>query len=73
MPLVPLTRFNNSIVMGSGITTLFLAPIGFFVFRALILRYRRDILAKFQNTKAWKLVKATSLYQWYCKFDDLYG
>ncbi len=73
MPLVPLTRFNNTIVMGSGVVTILLSPFVFFISRALILKYRVTILARFQQTKMWKAVKATSLYNWYYKYDKLYG
>ncbi|MGE0633863.1 MAG: TIGR03546 family protein [Pseudobdellovibrionaceae bacterium] len=73
MPVVPLTRFNNSIVMGAGIVSVLLTPFAFILFSYLITKYRVTILARFQNTKFWKLVKATSLYQWYVKYDNLYG
>ncbi|MGB7219809.1 MAG: TIGR03545 family protein [Vicinamibacterales bacterium] len=40
MPLVPWTRFNNSIVMGAGAVGLALSVPIFFLVRALVLRYR---------------------------------
>lgn len=73
MPIVPLTRFNNSIVMGSLILSILLAPIAFFVFRYLITKYRTLVVARFQQTKIWKAFKATTLYNWYTKYDQLYG
>lgn len=73
MPLIPLTRFNNSVVMGSGIVGFLLAPIIFIASKIMIQKYRVKVLAKFQETKLWKAVKATSLYKWYYKYDNLYS
>lgn len=73
MPIVPLTRFNNSIVMGAGVVGIVLSPVIFFVSRALIIKYRVAIVARFQQTKFWKAIKATSLYQWYYSYDNLFG
>lgn len=72
MPLVPLTRFNNSIVMGAGVVTLLMSPLVFFISRALVLKYRLTVVARFKQTKLWKAVKATSLYNWYYTYDKLY-
>ncbi len=72
-PLVPMTRFNNSIVMGSMIISFVLAPIAFVVFKILIIKYRATIVARFRETKYWKAFAATSIYNWYCKYDKLYG
>lgn len=73
MPIVPLTRFNNSIVMGSLVLTVLLAPFAFFIFKSLIIKYRVLVVERFKQTKAWKVFAATSLYNWYCKYDKLYG
>lgn len=73
MPIIPFTRFNHSIVMGSLVLSVLLAPIAFFVFRSLIIKYRIVVVERFKQTKAWKLFAATSLYNWYSKYDKLYG
>lgn len=73
MPLVPLTRFNNSIVMGSGVTAVILMPIVFFSSRFLIVKYREKIVKRYQETKFWKAVKATAFYKWYASYDEMYG
>lgn len=72
-PFLPMTRFNNSINMGSFIISLFLCPILFFVFRNLITQYRSTIVQKVENAKAWKAFKATKFYAYYEKYNDLYG
>jgi uncharacterized protein (TIGR03546 family) len=72
MPIVPMTRFNNSIVMGSFIIGALLAIPGFFIFKALILKYRTTVLAKIQNTKVWKAIKATKFYNWYLTYEKFH-
>lgn len=73
MPLVPLTRFNNSIVMGSGLLALALTPFLFLTSRFIILKYRVAIVARFKGSKFWKLIAATSLYKWYNTYRSLSG
>ncbi len=73
MPLVPLTRFNNSIVMGSAVVTIALSPVVFLISRALVAKYRDTVVARFRESKFWKAVQATSLYRWYYTYDNLYG
>ena len=73
LPIVPMTRFNNTVVMGAGVTSLLLAPFVFVLAKYLVAKYRKAVLERFQQTKFWKAVKATSLYKWYFKYDELYG
>ena len=73
MPLVPLTRFNNSIIMGSGLVGLILVVPAFFVFKILIVKYRLTVVARFKGTKIWKAFIATKFYNWYTTYDKLYG
>lgn len=73
MPFVPMTRFNNSIVMGSMVVSILLFPFAYYGFKALILAYRATVVARFKDTKAWKAFKATKFYDWYNKYNDLYG
>jgi len=72
MPIVPFTRFYNSLVMGSGVLALVLALPTFFASKILIAKYREHIVARFKSTKFWKLVQATQFYQWYAKYQQLY-
>lgn len=73
MPLVPLTRFNNSIVMGAGVLAILLSPVIYFLSLYLILKYRSTVLAWIKQTKFWKAVQATSIYNWYYSYEKLYG
>lgn len=73
MPIVPLTRFNNTIVMGSGVVTIAVAPAVFILAKALVIKYRVTVVARFKATKFWKALQATGFYKWYYKYDQLYG
>jgi uncharacterized protein (TIGR03546 family) len=70
MPIIPYTRFNNSIVMGSAVVTFALSPIVFITSQYFITKYREQIVERFKKTKLWKAIEATSLYQWYYKYDQ---
>lgn len=70
MPIIPFTRFNNTIVMGSGVITFALSPFVFIASQYFITKYRQVVLARFKQTKIWKAVEATKFYQWYYKYDQ---
>lgn len=72
MPLVPLTRFNNSIVMGSAVVTIALSPVVYLVSLMVIKKYRATVLVWIKETKLWKALKATALFNWYYTYDKLY-
>lgn len=73
LPIVPFTRFNNTVVMGSGVISILLSPLIFVLAKILVAKYRETVLKRFQETKFWKAIKATSFYKWYYKYDELYG
>lgn len=73
LPIVPFTKFNNSVVMGSGIIAFLLFPVTYFLSVKLIIKYREVIVARFQNSKFWKAVKATKFYSWYMKYEERFG
>lgn len=71
LPIVPLSRFYNSVVMGSGLIALILSIPVYLVSRVLISQYRQKIVTRFQETPFWKAMKASSFYQWYVKYEEL--
>lgn len=70
MPLIPYTRFNNSIVMGSAVITFALSPFVFILSQHFIKKYREVVVERFKQTKLWKAIEATKFYQWYYKYDQ---
>lgn len=73
MPIIPFTKFNNSVVMGSLVLSFILAPLVFIVSKVMIIKYRKEVFEKFKETKFFKAVKATGFYKWYAKYDSLYN
>jgi uncharacterized protein (TIGR03546 family) len=73
MPIVPWTRFYNTIVMGSGVLSFILTPFVFILSLYIISKYRKNIYEKFKQSKLFKSLKATPFYNWYTKYDEFYG
>lgn len=73
MPIVPFTRFYNTIVMGSGVVSILLSPLIFILSWILIKKYRLLVVDRFKETKFFKALKATSLYNWYYSYEKFYG
>ena len=73
MPIVPFTRFNNTIVMGSGVLSILLSPFIYLAALYVVRQYRVQIVARYKQTKFWKAIQATGLYKWYYKYDEFYG
>lgn len=72
-PLVPYTRFNNSVVLGSLVFSI----LAFYPFyRAgclMVLKYRETFLERFNRWRVVQVIKATSLYKWYTRYSELGG
>lgn len=73
MPLLPYTRFNNTIVMGSGLVALLLFPFVFWGAGKAVEKYRETVVQRLRGTKVWKAFQATGFYKWYVKYDELFG
>lgn len=70
-PVAPLTRFNNTVVMGSFIIALVLAFPIYLGFKHFVIAYRKTIGARVEKMKIYQVVKHSSLVQWYMKLRDL--
>jgi uncharacterized protein (TIGR03546 family) len=64
-PLIPFTRFNNTVVMGSYIVALILMIPMFLLVKRFIIQYREKYEPRVKNWKWVKFIKSTALYQWY--------
>jgi len=67
-PLIPFTRFNNTIVMGGLAISLILAVPLFFISRTLILNYREVVVRRFRASIVWRTWTATKLYRLYARY-----
>ena len=67
-PLVPYTNFNNTVVLGSLVSWLVLAVPIFFAARYGVARYRATIGERVKQSRLYKAVTASQVYNWYKLF-----
>lgn len=72
-PIIPFTKFYNSIVMGALVLSVLLSPVVYFLSLTFIKKYRVTVVQRYQQSKFFKALKATSFYKWYAKYNELYG
>jgi uncharacterized protein (TIGR03546 family) len=72
-PLVPYTRFNNSVVMGSLIFSLLAFYPVYLEGRLMVVKYRETFVERFNRWKFVQVLKASSLYRWYSRYSELRG
>jgi len=68
MPIVPLTNFNNTIVLGSLVFALLLSIPLFFAARWAVTRYRATIGERVRQSKWYRALTASKLYNVYRLF-----
>lgn len=69
MPIIPWTRFNNTVVLGSLILGVLLFIPNFFVFKLFILQYRKGLNKYILKSKIVQMIKANRFYK---SFFNLY-
>jgi uncharacterized protein (TIGR03546 family) len=67
-PLVPYTNFNNTVVLGSVVGWLVLTLPIFVAAKYGVARYRATIGARVQQSKFYKAITASQVYNWYKLF-----
>jgi uncharacterized protein (TIGR03546 family) len=72
-PIAPLTRFNNTVVMGSFVCALALFLPVYFGMKKFVVSYRTTIGARIEKIKLYQIIKRSALVQWYQKLRDLKG
>ena len=71
LPVAPLTRFYNTVVMGSLISAaILLAPV-YFAMKRFTIFYRETVEAKVQKWKIVQALKGSSFYRWVDKIQRL--
>jgi uncharacterized protein (TIGR03546 family) len=70
-PVVPFTRFNNTVVMGSLVISIGLLLPVYFLSKKLVVSYREKLEPKVQKMKLVKLLKSNQIYLWYEKLRNL--
>jgi len=67
IPIAPLSRFNNTVVMGSFISGLILFVPNYLLFRGFVVRYRESWNEKIGQWKIVQLLKGSALVKLYTK------
>lgn len=68
LPVVPLSNYNNTVVLGSLVGWVALCVPIFFGARFGVARYRETVLARLKKTKIYQAVKASKIYNMYRLF-----
>jgi len=64
-PIAPLTRFNNTIVMGSFVSALILFPLIYFGMKKFVVAYRSTIGARIEKMKIYQIITKSWIVQTY--------
>lgn len=67
MPVLPLTNFNNTLLLGGLIIALIIFYPNLVLVRKGVIAYRASIQPKLEKIKLFKILKGTKIYQWYQK------
>jgi uncharacterized protein (TIGR03546 family) len=72
-PVAPLTRFNNTVVMGSLVVALAAFVPIYLGMQKAVLAYRSHVGAKVEKWKIYQIIKKSALVRWYEKIRDIGG
>lgn len=70
-PIAPLTRFNNTVVMGSFVGALILFLPIYFGMRRFVIVYRARIGSKVEQWKVYQIISKNAIVRWYEKIKNL--
>lgn len=69
-PLAPLTRFNNTLVLGSLVGGILLSPAVYVGVKRFVVAYRTHIGAQVESWKIYQVLSKNALVRWYQKIRD---
>ena len=72
-PLVPYTRFNNSVLMGSLIFSLLAFYPVYWGGKVMVVKYRETVMERLNRMKIVQVFRASDLYKWYSRYSKLTG
>lgn len=72
-PIAPLSRFNNTLVLGSFVGGLVLSPAVYIGMKRFVIAYRSHIGARVEQWKIYQILSKNSLVRWYQKIRDFTG
>jgi len=68
MPVVPFTKFNNTVMLGSLVVCIIIALPVFLFFKQFVIVYRSKIKDKLEKFRIVKFFKATGIYSIYQRY-----
>jgi len=71
IPLIALSRYNNTVVMGSLLVALILSVPMYFLAKFGVIYYRENIDKKMQKWKIVQTIKGSKIYSFYEKISNL--
>jgi len=72
-PIAPLTRFNNTVVMGSFVSAFILFLPIYFGMKKFVIAYRATLGVRMQKMKVYQLIDRSAIVQWYKRIRDIGG
>ena len=70
-PIAPLTRFNNTVVMGSFLCGFILYLPIYFGMRRFVLAYRTHLGSRVEKWKIYQVISKSTLVRWYDRIKNL--
>jgi uncharacterized protein (TIGR03546 family) len=70
-PIAPLTRFNNTVVIGSFISALILFPLIYFGMKKFVVAYRTTVGARIEKMKIYQIISRSWIVQTYQRIRGL--
>jgi len=70
-PIAPLTRFNNTVVMGSFVAALLLFYPVYAGMKHFVVAYRTHIHSRLEKWKVYQVLDRSKMLQWYRRIRDL--
>ena len=71
IPIIALSKFNNTVVMGSLLSSIIAVIPMFFLIKYAVIGYRKHIDARFQKLKIVQIIKGSKIYSLYEKIKNL--
>lgn len=71
MPVVPWTKFYNTVVLGSLLISILLYIPNYFFGKHFVLIYRKYILSYIEKTRFAKIIKGSKLFKLYNKYQSI--
>ncbi len=70
-PIAPLTRFNNTVVLGSLLCSLILFIPIYWGMKRFVVAYRTHLHSKIEQWKIYQVISKSSLVRWYDRIKNL--